>query len=122
MKSRGRNEKKIISIQARRKHGHDSIKANVAVKWAYIENGKNRNEDEWEIKRKEFYANLLHVISNVEEAAGMISERTFWVVPASRATAFVDDHFWQIAFDDVHVGTEINERHAGEFGWCATRL
>ena len=40
----------------------------------------------------------------------------------SRATAFIDDHFGQVPFDDVHVGTEINERHAREFGGSATRL
>lgn len=40
----------------------------------------------------------------------------------SRATAFVDDHFGQVPFDDVHVWTEINERHARKFSRSATRL
>lgn len=40
----------------------------------------------------------------------------------SRASAFVDDHFGQVPFDDVHVGTKVNERHAREFRRSAARL
>lgn len=57
----------------------------------------------------------------IEKLNGMLPHRQLscWT---SGATALIDDHFGQISLDDVHIWSEVDERHAGEFGRCTARL
>ena len=45
-----------------------------------------------------------------------------WIPAYSGTAALVDHHFGQVSFNNVHIGTEVDERHAGEFRWGTARL